>query len=139
MALQRDAREDRADFNKRRGFKDYDKLFSKHRGELVLKPTEVAVADKILRWDLHVVVPPQGLVQYWVYEAPDFLEWQVFRVGLKGLPTKHKLYRLNELWENSLGERSTLQAGMSIRIDNYIGALVRGGLLSNDGKYTVLK
>lgn len=76
-----------------------------------------------------------------VYTSPTAEEWQRFRVGLKACDTRVKLLRLHEMRDNTSeilhGEEECLRR--ECRIDNYIGALMRGGFLSNDGLYRVLK
>lgn len=51
------------------------------------------------------------------------LEWQKFRLTLKGLPTEEKLDRLNE-WRAAGGVIAHIQ------VTNYINALKRGGQLN---------
>lgn len=67
-----------------------------------------------------------------VYRAPDAEDWQRFRVGLHGLSTQTKLYCL--AWYYS-SPSSTYW--YKIRIDNYLGALIRGGQLND--KLEILK
>lgn len=76
-----------------------------------------------------------------VYLASDAEEWQLFRVSLKGLTTREKLFLLLQRMERKV---VGINQGMFVnrmdymaardkeqcRIDNYIGALVRGGQLS---------
>ena len=61
-----------------------------------------------------------------VYQSGDYMDWQMFRVGLKGLTTKDKLRALwcrLTAYEESATER--------VRVNNYIGALKRGGQLND--------
>lgn len=80
---------------------------------------------------------PRKDIMYAVYESKTAEAWQMFRVSLKGMETRMKLLRLRE----RLRKTSTLgQIEMTleiIRIDNYIGALVRGGFLNKH--YEVIK
>lgn len=59
-----------------------------------------------------------------VYRAEDHRDWQFFRVGLHGLFTAQKLWCL--AWYYS----DKPCTPRKIRIDNYLGALVRGGQLN---------
>lgn len=61
-----------------------------------------------------------------VYRYPDHEAWQFFRVGLHGLTTQKKLYCLAWYWAQ--GDKDWAR---KIRIDNYLGALVRGGQLND--------
>lgn len=61
-----------------------------------------------------------------VYRAPGAEDWQKFRVGLLGLSTQQKLYCL--AWYYAEGYKTYLK---KIRIDNYLGVLVRGGQLND--------
>lgn len=74
-------------------------------------------------------------VRFAVYLAPSADEWQQFRVSLKGQSTAMKLARLDLRY---LASQHTSFEGdkllEKIRIDNYLGALVRGGQLSIDLK-----
>lgn len=68
-------------------------------------------------------------IHWAVYNSPDAEEWQRFRVSLKGLSTQEKLYCL--AWrqvEERPHDKLVLER---IRVDNYIGALVRGGQLNS--------
>ena len=59
-----------------------------------------------------------------VLDAVRDLGWQTFRKGLKGLDTQSKLDALLRYIVSHNGERVA-----RIRVHNYIGALLRGGLL----------
>ena len=105
-------------------FKEFDRKLSRHIGELALDALQAQMAEYIHRWQFPTGSWPQPQVQHAVYEAECAEAWQRFRVGLKGLSTQAKLYRLEELLVTS---RNPLD---KIRIDNYIGALIRGGQLN---------
>lgn len=60
-----------------------------------------------------------------IAEAVDNEQWQEFRVSLKGLSTRDKLARLKHYYTFSEDDN----ADVSIRVDNYIKALCRGGQL----------
>ena len=70
--------------------------------------------------------PGQKAVAWAVYQSPDYIGWQTFRVGLKGRTTKDKLRALWCRWE-----KSSWYALERDRINNYIGALKRGGQLND--------
>lgn len=61
-----------------------------------------------------------------VYRHQSHESWQFFRVGLHGLSTQIKLYCLAWYWAQ--GNREWVR---KIRIDNYLGALIRGGQLND--------
>lgn len=126
-------------------FKQWEKRFSK--AELI-KERESWLPEDIMpglvkafekEWPHTTTQQPQSYVQYCVYDAADAVDWQRFRCCLKGMTTPEKLYCLdaygkayfvhNQDWAN--------RKKYKCRIDNYIGALVRGGQLSTD--YKVLK
>ena len=92
------------------------------------------------RWSITVEDWAQSFVQLCVYRAGDVEKWQRFRVCLKGLSTSEKLAFLLAYF-NTFAHRqdeSTYEKE-KCRIDNYIGALVRGGQLSSDGQYRILQ
>lgn len=108
-------------------FKEWDRKLRRYRGaQKLTNQAQLEAADTIKGWPHIVRGWAQSRVQYAVYEGQGHEAWQMFRVGLHGLPTKHKLYRLLEykVYHPSLMDE--------IRVDNYIGALVRGGQLSQD-------
>jgi hypothetical protein len=112
-------------------FKEYDKLFSP-------QPSSVAERDAAISircWEHKVLAHTMQEVLYAVYEAPDFLEWQKFRVGLKGCSTRVKLFRLSAYLHDARISKELRQT----RVDNYIGALKRSGHLSSDGAYKIMK
>lgn len=61
----------------------------------------------------------------------DVLIWQQFRVSLKGFSTGAKLFRLKNY------QKRFTAGGVDCRVDNYLGALKRGGYLND--KYEILK
>lgn len=72
-------------------------------------------------------------VQTAVYGVPSSEEWQKFRVSLKGLTTKEKLYCLMWRWIHHSHYQEPMEKYHElVRIQNYLGALVRGGQLSDD-------
>lgn len=64
-----------------------------------------------------------------ILTAVDDENWQMFRKSLKGISTENKLDLLNarylERWINGGSHEE------KVRIDNYINALKRGGLLNS--------
>lgn len=125
-------------------FKEYDKKYAAYKGKLMdyeLQDTlfDLSLADLVDSWDQvngfedTAVLPLASYTQdearqavYWAEGAED---WQKFRVSLKGNSTCEKLYRLaHRFWvdRNNRFER--------IRIDNYIGALRRGGQLDSNNR-----
>ena len=61
--------------------------------------------------------------QYAVYFAYGWENWQIFRLSIKGLSVGSKLVCLQGRWDNC--DRS--DPNERIRINNYLGALLRGG------------
>jgi len=108
-------------------FRDYNNMFTKEQ----LQHTRAKWLDQYFSpddytgWPFTVGTWSQKEIQYAVYEAEGFLEWQEFRVSMKGCTTHEKLYMLDR-WLFVKGRTSWLQ---KCRVDNYIGALVRGGQL----------
>lgn len=74
----------------------------------------------------------QDEVQYAVYEAPDHESWQKFRCSLKGQSTRMKLARLHLYLEKCKADASSIAEMRlaQVRVDNYLGALIRGGQLN---------
>lgn len=130
-------------------FKDYDKKFGYLQGKTL------AYEDDDMHFDLEgaeyedawlepVKQWTREQIRHAVYFAPDAENWQRFRVSLKGFSTKQKLYRLQfrlaYMQRRCSGpewEESDMLQNEQIRIDNYIGALIRGGLLNQ--KLEVIK
>jgi hypothetical protein len=76
-------------------------------------------------------------IRFAVYEAPGAEEWQQFRVSLKGLTTREKIYALLWYWDAHVapgaGASISVEAWSReiIRVNNYLGALKRGGQLDS--------
>ena len=71
-------------------------------------------------------------VQKYCVREPD---WQRFRLSLKGTPTRHKLERLEEWYDNKHGiSRDMTKYMREVQVGNYLGALRRGGQLDADNK-----
>jgi hypothetical protein len=113
-------------------FKDYDKMFAQYRGTALehIRSLGGSIATNdvrnIIKWPFGYKQFSNEDVRFAVYEADDFLEWQKFRVMLKGVTTREKLYALG--WYLSMNDSDVA----IIRVNNYIGALKRGGLLNDD-------
>lgn len=115
-------------------FKDYDAKYAKLKGtaltciEAALGKVHSSDISSITKWDttsLRYVTYPPETVHWAVYEHCYAEEWQQFRVSLKGLSTKEKLYCLAWRWAH--GSQTHEE---EVRINNYLGALIRGGCLS---------
>jgi hypothetical protein len=102
-------------------FKDYDKIYRPQPATV----EERESSELITGWEKVVNSWTAEQVRHAVYEAPDADEWQEYRVGMKGTSTQVKLLRL-ERWLKGSGNDGNIDR---IRVDNYIGALIRGGLL----------
>ncbi len=131
--------------NKR--FIDYNRKYASfQRTDCDEQDDDRAEAALITRWDLCVQSWPQDFVQLSVYGvypqhqrrteskeaiASEVEEWQKFRVSMKGQSTKMKLWRLKVLYAEKCYRTEGREnwARWKCRIDNYIGALVRGGQL----------
>ncbi len=114
-------------------FKNWDKVFSKEEiaecRKKYIHPTEA------LEWVKDYKQPNADEVRWAVYEGPGHREWQLFRVSLKGLSTSDKLYGLKRYFDSimhNLQRTEEEQQLCVIRVNNYVGALRRGGLLNAD-------
>lgn len=123
-----------------KGFKEFDARFTKERkrhrlvtarnGSSVYASYRSSV-DAMQCWTLRFRIWDQEFVQFCVYGAADHEDWQLFRFSLKGLSTVEKLALLMQYKSDAYD----LKVGDDIvdcRIDNYIGALKRGGQLDGD-------
>ncbi len=117
-------------------FKVYDQKYKKLTGG-ALKwmfsktgwPQGTEIAD-IEGWDLFQTDAYNASQIRWaVYDSPDAEEWQKFRVGMKGLSTKEKLYALKWWLTNATNLLYTSYDRDLIRVHNYLGALKRSGHL----------
>lgn len=127
-------------------FKLFDKKFAKEkRTHAFLR--RLSDAEGISRmahlkrrggWPFAFRIWDQAFVQECVYKLEDHEDWQLFRYSLKGLTTYQKL---TMLWiygiSHTLPDGSGCDVVAQCRIDNYIGALKRGGQLGS--KLEVLK
>lgn len=115
-------------------FKDYDKKFAHLAGSAACKFLHVptGVVAKIEGWEHHVDGYSQATINKAVYTSDTAEEWQLFRVSLKGLTTREKLYLLDKRYRARDDLKPDEAYLEKVRIDNYIGALIRGGQLSMD-------
>ena len=120
-------------------FKDYDKIFRNQVHPIIgeLKSEGLFNEDFTKEmfcagWDIKVDMWDQAYVQECVYKMDDSDDWQLLRVSMKGLSTWLKLLVLHRY-------RFTKEDSTKIRcrVDNYLGALHRGGQL--DSNYMVVK
>ena len=109
-------------------FKKFDNAFS--RAEIKACRDKWLFGDVMSRWHFGYDQPSVDDARYAVYEADGFMDWQLFRVALKGLSTVEKISMLTNRWNVCVEDLSIEQE--RIRIMNYIGALRRGGQLDAD-------
>lgn len=85
-------------------------------------------------WDTQMWGPyltySQEKVEWAVYHAEGFEDWQKFRVSMKGHSTKEKLFCLGAYFVQHLSGTDRQKLIRNIRINNYLGALIRGGQLN---------
>ncbi len=131
--------------SKNQEFKKFEKMFSAReiaecRKRWLYNGSIAEDRNNNIKWVREVSSWAQDFVQFCVYHASDHLEWQLFRVSLKGLTTSEKLYMLDNRFDslvqsiasnNPTGEVWVEYKLQKCRIDNYILALVRGGQLSS--------
>jgi hypothetical protein len=119
-------------------FRQWDKVFS--RQEIVQAQHDWRSISKTHGTNFMDMKGWTRFVQYWtheqvrevVYLTHDAADWQLFRVSLKGLSTLEKLRLLEGAFKEYVegGDNEAVQQKWKCRIDNYIGALVRGGQLN---------
>ena len=77
-------------------------------------------------------------IRFAVYHSPGAEEWQKFRVSLKGLKTREKMYALSWYWDCHIAPGAGASISHEhwsreiIRVNNYLGALKRGGQLDSE-------
>jgi hypothetical protein len=69
-----------------------------------------------------------------IAQAVDDEDWQRFRVSLKGLKTPAKLVALHAYYINGINQPGYTD-DIFIRVDNYLKALARGGLVVLEGSF----
>lgn len=115
-------------------FKDYDKKFAKYKGQHGLSEMHLKNAACVHSWPYSVGYWDKAQIKDAVYDSETAEEWQYFRVTQKGLSTQVKLYRLELRLIKHWGLEDRERQRERCRIDNYIGALVRGGQLDQQLK-----
>lgn len=121
--------------NAKHTFKWYDSRYKELMGTALnsFDSDQRIAATKMTKWPYPVLQYTQREVANAVYFHPTADAWQRRRVSLKGLSTSQKLWWLK--FNIEAVRRNLDMLGIefvnleSIRTDNYIGALVRGGLL----------
>lgn len=112
-------------------FKEYDRIYREFANTILEKGIHSGDEEYIFQWRHAVHKHSPEDVELAVYGSATSSDWQKFRVSLKGQSTRMKLYRLNyRLMKMVLLEDTQEQSLERIRIDNYIGALRRGGQLN---------
>lgn len=121
-------------------FRDYDIKFASLKGtalkHIQMQGGSIAREDinSIKKWDQALTFPyktyAQSVIHECVYYAADAEAWQKFRVSLKGLTTQEKLYCLAHTWMECVDKDLPTRFRAEVRINNYLGALVRGGQLN---------
>ncbi len=112
-------------------FKEWDKVFSNEEIEDCRR--QYVYPAKELNWIKKYKQPSAEKVRWAVYEAQGHREWQLFRVSLKGLNTWDKMRALKNYFDKTAYNISSTQEQIElacIRVNNYIGALRRGGQLN---------
>lgn len=88
---------------------------------------------QIHRWPYALTGHQQSDIMFAVYESQWSREWQIFRLALKGLTTRQKLYHLRKRWLSIHDDDRHVSKEERVvkmrQIDNYINALKRGGQL----------
>jgi hypothetical protein len=114
-------------------FKAYDKKYSSLRDSIPhVERTQLdtTVIKQVEKWPFTIRTYTHEQIAKAVYDSPGSEEWQQFRVSLKGQSTHLKIFRLIVRRHIKASEPDYWLE--KIRIDNYIGALVRGGQLNSD-------
>lgn len=120
-------------------FKNFDKTFSKT--EIAkCRSRYIKLASNVTSdfWVPRIDTWTPDEIRYAVYEAPDHLDWQLFRVSLKGLRTSEKMHLLWSYYNDHMSIDNNDQWKITrCRVDNYLNALKRSGHLSVTG--TIMK
>ncbi len=124
-------------------FKDFDMLYAKYIDSYYGDPRplpQLYELSSIGKWMFAYGIQKwtNDQIRHAVYLSESANEWQKFRVSLKGQSTQVKLARLEMRYVYKVLNASYADRELEhCRIDNYIGALVRGGQL--DKEYRILK
>jgi hypothetical protein len=133
-------------------FKKYNVIFKEHRGKAI---EYIAKLGFQLPWHMRwqdidcwpavdmklpfVRAYSHDTVAYAVYQAEGFLEWQRFRVSMKTLSTRERIFALCWYWEQKRYQNNVAQVRIeAVRINNYVGSLIRAGMIQS-GTLKVLK
>ena len=127
-------------------FKNYDKVYKSYENctltyEQNHKDFNWCEANLETKWEYplgsytaeEIALAVYGMHELTIGDMLGAQAWQKFRVSLKGNTTSQKLYRLKFRLNRAKRMYATNQPLLrqeQIRIDNYIGALKRGGLLT---------
>lgn len=115
-------------------FKDFDKKYAKFKGQHGLSARQLESASCVSGWPYSIGYWDKAQIKDAVYDSESAEEWQYFRVTQKGLSTQVKLFRLELRLIKHWGLEDRERQRERCRIDNYIGALVRGGQLDQQLK-----
>lgn len=123
-------------------FKLFDRKYAKSAGGCLKRlanyykvDTRRELIDDIEGWrHIHTFTEEYAAtaIRHAVYKADGFEGWQEFRVSLKGLSTKEKLFCLEWWYEGHVTTVETGRVVNLIRVNNYLGALKRGGFLNKE-------
>lgn len=133
-------------------FKDFDAKYKRLAGTALLLiairggkiyPSDILSCDSWPYLDKFTEDYSQSSIRFAVYEAAGAEDWQKFRVSLKGLTTREKIYALGWYWDTHIAPGAGAYKSVNewshqvMRINNYLGALKRGGQL--DSQLRVIK
>lgn len=121
-------------------YKEYDKKYRQYEGTALARIKQFdntvvhdAATVRIVRWKLdlfpYITNYYREMIAGAVYNSDTSEAWQLFRVSLKGLTTQEKLYCLRWRYERADEDKREIE---QVRINNYLGALIRGGFLSRE-------
>jgi hypothetical protein len=118
-------------------FKEYARKFAHLRRKDEDEDIALRKRASLIRcWEYGIDSWDIGFIKDCVYNAIDAESWQKFRVSMMGQSTRVKLARLEVRYNDlvtaqTLGPHAVAQQRIEkCRIDNYILALVRGGILT---------
>lgn len=115
-------------------FKDFDRIYREFTNTILEKDIYAGDEEYVTRWQHVVHKHSPDDVRHAVYNSRTSDNWQKFRVSLKGQSTKLKLYRMGHRFARMLQNDDAHEQSLErVRIDNYIGALRRGGQLDKEG------
>lgn len=131
-------------------FKHFDKIFAELTGKGIVlcgyqdstRLREI-IRESCMLWPFKEHFTEKytaEMIKFAVYDEPTAWDWQRFRVSLKGLTTPEKLFCLSWWWCRRVAGREMISDSSvnkyteinKIRVNNYLGALKRGGQLDKD-------